>query len=84
MKDHVSSSIPGLRLLLTQSHAVPMPDEYVAAQASLLEPFRKADPNVNGSIGPEESVKAQLEVVGKLDQKLSCLLVSHHGDKNWF
>ena len=78
------SLVHDLCLPLTNLSAVPVPDAYAAMQASLLEPFRKVDPSLTGSIDPEESVRSQLDVIGRLDEKLSGSLVGHHGDKNWF
>ena len=46
--------------------------------------FQKVDPNVKGPITLEESVKLQLEVIGRLDEKMSGSFVSQHGNRDWF
>ncbi|KAL7938423.1 hypothetical protein V8C35DRAFT_320227 [Trichoderma chlorosporum] len=56
-----------------------------AAFQWMLGSFQKMDPRVKGMISTEESVKAQLSVIGSLDEKLSGAFVSHRGnDKDWF
>ncbi|KAL7948100.1 NAD(P)-binding protein [Trichoderma barbatum] len=51
----------------------------------MLTSFQKMDPKVKGMISTEESVNAQLSVIGSLDEKLSGAFVSHRGnDKDWF
>lgn len=51
----------------------------------MLSSFQKMDPRVKGMISTEQSVKAQLSVIGSLDEKLSGAFVSHNGnDKDWF
>ncbi len=50
----------------------------------LLAQFRNADPNLEGPIPKEESVRLQLELIERLDDKLSGQFVSHHGNKEWF
>ncbi|KKO99387.1 hypothetical protein THAR02_08512 [Trichoderma harzianum] len=51
----------------------------------MLSSFQKMDPRVKGMISTEESVTAQLSVIGSLDEKLSGAFVSHRGnDKDWF
>jgi hypothetical protein len=51
----------------------------------MLTSFQKMDPNVKGMISTNESVKAQLSVIGSLDEKLSGSFVSHRGnDRDWF
>ncbi|OQN95152.1 hypothetical protein B0A48_18756 [Cryoendolithus antarcticus] len=49
----------------------------------LLSAFKRLDPDVAGMIKVEESVKAQLEVIARLDAESSGAFVSHHGDKKW-
>ena len=46
--------------------------------------FRRAEPDLQGPITVEDSVRMQLETIDKLDEKLSGSFVSHHGNKNWF
>lgn len=50
----------------------------------MLSQFRRAEPKLEGPLTKSDSVRMQLEVIDKLDQKLSGQVVSHHGDKNWF
>lgn len=50
----------------------------------LLSQFRKAEPKLQGPITKEESVRMQLEIIEKLDDKLSGQFVSHHGNQYWF
>ncbi len=50
----------------------------------LLVHFKRADPDLQGPLTVEDSVRMQLEVIDKLDEKLSGLFVSHHVNKNWF
>lgn len=50
----------------------------------MLSQFRRAEPKLEGPLTKSDSARMQLEVIDKLDQKLSGQVVSHHGDKNWF
>ncbi|OQO06960.1 hypothetical protein B0A48_07526 [Cryoendolithus antarcticus] len=49
----------------------------------LFNAFKRIQPNVSGMIKAEQSVKAQLEVIAKLDAEGSGAFVSHHGDRQW-
>ena len=52
---------------------------------SIIQSFQKVDPSVKGPISVEESVKAQLEVISKLDAETSGRFLSHRGEgKGWF
>ncbi len=51
---------------------------------AMLAQFKRAEPKLQGPITMEESVRMQLEVIDKLDDKLSGQFVSHHGNKYWF
>jgi hypothetical protein len=50
----------------------------------MLKQFQKYDPKIKGMMGKEESIRDQLDVIDKLDEKLTGSFVSHHGDLNWF
>lgn len=61
-----------------------VPPEQVPVAETLFAHFKRAEPNLQGPITMEESVRMQLEVIDKLDDKLSGQFVSHHGNKYWF
>jgi len=50
----------------------------------LLAHFQKVDPRVKQQTTPEESVRDCLQVIDKLDEKLSGSFVSQHGNREWF
>ena len=50
----------------------------------MLKQFQKQDPTVTAQITPEESVRKQLDVIGRLDTELSGSFVSHSGPNSWF
>lgn len=50
----------------------------------MLNYFRKVDPDLNGRIAPEVSVRDQLETIGKLGMEMSGKMISHHGNEEWF
>lgn len=54
------------------------------ARQMMLSQFRKVDPDLNGPISKEESVRMLLDVIQTMDEEMSGTFVSHHGDKNWF
>ncbi|EEA26696.1 hypothetical protein TMatcc_005020 [Talaromyces marneffei ATCC 18224] len=57
------------------------PAEVVQGEEFMLKQFQIADPELKGQIQPEESVSKCLEVIERLDEKSSGLLLSHHGDR---
>lgn len=61
-----------------------VPPELVPFFAQMLLQFQKLEPNLQGPLTVEDSVRMQLEIVGKLDDTLSGSFVSHHGNKYWF
>jgi len=46
--------------------------------------FRNVKPDLKGRIMPEESVRDQLDVIGRFGEESSGRMVSQHGDGNWF
>lgn len=55
--------------------------EVVQGEEFMLKQFQVVDPELKGRILPEESVRKCLEVIERLDEKSSGLLLSHHGDR---
>nr|OQO24099.1 hypothetical protein B0A51_05942 [Rachicladosporium sp. CCFEE 5018] len=49
----------------------------------LVNAFKRIDPNVKGMITAEQSIKAMLEVIARLDADGSGAFVSHLGNKKW-
>lgn len=60
-----------------------MQEQMNGFMAAMLESLQKLEPGLKGPIMPEESVRLQLEVIGKMDSAMSGKFVSHHGDSNW-
>lgn len=50
----------------------------------MLARFQRVKPDLTDPISPEDSVRMQLETIGKLDGSMSGHFLSHHGDLNWF
>jgi NAD(P)-dependent dehydrogenase (short-subunit alcohol dehydrogenase family) len=46
--------------------------------------FRNVKPDLVGRIQPEESVRDQLDVIGKFGVEESGRMVSQHGNLDWF
>ncbi|KAF4458715.1 Short-chain dehydrogenase reductase SDR [Fusarium albosuccineum] len=63
----------------TYEGPLPKPAEMVQGVESLKQLFLKYDPELNGQISPEESVRDQLHVIGKLDEKMSGSFLSQRG-----
>jgi 23S rRNA-/tRNA-specific pseudouridylate synthase len=57
------------------------PAEVVQGEQFMLKQFQVVDPELKGQIQPEESVSKCLQVIERLDEKSSGLLLSHHGDR---
>lgn len=72
------------RKLLTYCPIRPASAQELAAYQVLFTQFQRVKPDLTGAITPEDSVRMQLEVVDRLDDKMSGAFVSHHGDQNWF
>jgi hypothetical protein len=53
----------------------------VQGEEFMLKQFQVVDPELKGQILPEESVRKCLDVIERLDEKSSGLLLSHHGDR---
>ena len=50
----------------------------------LLKQFQRAAPDLKGPMTVEEAARLELEVIAKLDDKMSGSFVGLHGDKYWF
>lgn len=50
-------------------------------QEVMLKQFQAVDPEVKGQIQPEESVRKCLQVIDRLDENSSGLLLSQNGDQ---
>jgi hypothetical protein len=50
----------------------------------LLKQFQRASPSLQGPSTVEDAVRMELEIIDKLDEKMSGSFVSLHGDKSWF
>lgn len=52
----------------------------------MLKEFQRVDPTLKGPITPEESVRKQLAVIDKLDEKMSGHLFTQNGRdrRDWF
>ncbi|KAL4922822.1 hypothetical protein BDW62DRAFT_3327 [Aspergillus aurantiobrunneus] len=57
------------------------PAQVVQAEKALLRQFQAADPELEGQIHSEESVRKSLQVIKRLDAESSGLLLSHNGDR---
>ena len=49
----------------------------------IIECFKRAAPDWNGPLTPEESVRCMLEVIGRLTKKDNGGFLSHKGNKEW-
>ncbi|KAK4554061.1 hypothetical protein LTR86_008902 [Recurvomyces mirabilis] len=49
----------------------------------LFNAFKRIQPDVTGMIKVEKSVKAQMDLIAKLDADMSGSFLSHHGNKQW-
>lgn len=76
-------TFPRLVAKMVDSNMIPgeKPAEVVQGEEFMLKQFQIADPELKGQIQPEESVSKCLEVIERLDEKSSGLLLSHHGDR---
>ncbi|KAK5996269.1 Short-chain dehydrogenase/reductase atnB [Cladobotryum mycophilum] len=61
----------------------PKPAQLEQAIEVMLKQFQRMAPELKGQIGTEESVKAQLEVIAKLDLATSGSFLSHNGNDQW-
>ncbi len=71
-------------VLLTGFDSHLVPPEMLPFVETLMAQFKRAEPNLQGPITKEDSVRMQLEIIEKLDEQLSGQFVSHHGNKYWF
>lgn len=53
----------------------------IQANEIMLKQFQVINPELKGKILPEESVRKCLQVIERLDDKSSGLLLSHNGDQ---
>lgn len=56
----------------------PMVDQ---ANEALLKQFQTVEPELQGQLQPEESVRKNLQVIERLDIKTSGMFLSHNGDQ---
>ncbi|KAJ7176206.1 hypothetical protein C8R43DRAFT_1057499 [Mycena crocata] len=61
----------------------PLTPEVTEAFTGMMGRFAQVAPQFKGPISPEESVKAQLEVIYRWKVEDTGAFVSHHGDKEW-
>ena len=60
------------------------PNEVIEAERFMLSQFQTVNPQLKGQITAEESARKCLQVIAKLDDKSSGLLLTHNGDQtNW-
>ena len=78
------SRTPNFSLFPSDSEIATVPPEVQPFFDMLLRHFKRAEPNLQGPLAMEDSVRMQLDVIDKLDESLSGSFVSHHGNKHWF
>ncbi|KIJ36392.1 hypothetical protein M422DRAFT_34348 [Sphaerobolus stellatus SS14] len=61
----------------------PVSPQAIAMLQAMTASIRKSVPTFNGPITPEESVRAQLNVIDGLTLEDTGGFISHHGNKNW-
>ncbi|KAF8586780.1 NAD(P)-binding protein [Ramaria rubella] len=57
--------------------------EELVEYEAMIRMFQRVKPIFEGAITPEESVKAQLEVIAGVTIKDTGSFISHHGNKDW-
>ncbi|OGM42011.1 putative short-chain dehydrogenase [Aspergillus bombycis] len=57
------------------------PPQVLQAENVMLKQFQAVEPELKGQIQPEESVRKSLQVIERLDDETSGLLLSHNGDR---
>ncbi|KAK3356634.1 putative short-chain dehydrogenase [Lasiosphaeria hispida] len=62
----------------------PKPAEIAGSTQYMLQSFQKVNPEVKGQIEREDSIKMVLDVIDNLTTKQTGLMISHHGNQDWF
>ncbi|KAK0710614.1 hypothetical protein B0H67DRAFT_494065 [Lasiosphaeris hirsuta] len=68
----------------TYEGPLPKSDMIIGFTQSMLESFQKIYPELKGQIQKEDSVRMMLETIDNLTEEQSGLVISHHGNQDWF